>query len=370
MSFRLTDLTLSRPLRLLIAALIGLSTALFVLGVTVERAHEGAAAGLGPEGDPAREAAEHPAPPAPATTVIPHPIDASPTAGAPSATPRPATAVVPRAAVPTLTATAPPATRLPAIASVRPEGDATREAAEHPATRPLATATIRPEGDATREAGEHPATRPPATATIPPEGDATREAAERPATAQPATATIRPEGDATREAAEHPATRPPATATIRPEGDATREAAERPATAQPATATIRPEGDATREAAEHPATPSPPVAPGGSTVPPGVPSEHLFGLDLENPAVVFAVVLGWLGLGLALFFGGRPILMLISIAAGLTTLFDLGEVGHQLALGDEWVAALAIAVTVAHGALLGVVLFALTRRAHSPAPGR
>ena len=80
-------------------------------------------------------------------------------------------------------------------------------------------------------------------------------------------------------------------------------------------------------------------------------SETVLGLDLENPGVVTAIVVGWLVLLGSLFVFGRGALVVIALAALAATLLDLNEVLLQLGRGNTPVATLAVAVTVAHAAL-------------------
>lgn len=90
-------------------------------------------------------------------------------------------------------------------------------------------------------------------------------------------------------------------------------------------------------------------------------SETVLGLDLENPGVVAAIVVGWLVLLGSLFFFGRGALVVIALAALAATLLDLNEVLLQLERGNTGVATLAVAVAVAHAALCVVAGWALLR---------
>ena len=90
-------------------------------------------------------------------------------------------------------------------------------------------------------------------------------------------------------------------------------------------------------------------------------SETVLGLDLENPGVVAAIVVGWLVLLGALFVFGRGALVVIALAALAATLLDLNEVLLQIDRGNTLVATLAVAVTIAHAALCFVAGWALLR---------
>ena len=87
----------------------------------------------------------------------------------------------------------------------------------------------------------------------------------------------------------------------------------------------------------------------------------VFGLDLENPWVVGAYVVIWLGLAVALLLLGRlawVALLFITLLAGV---LDVIEVGRQWSAAHFTVATFAVLVTLAHVALVVLALFVLVR---------
>ena len=99
-------------------------------------------------------------------------------------------------------------------------------------------------------------------------------------------------------------------------------------------------------------------------------AETVMGIDIENPLVITAIVIGWLALVAGLFLLGRggfvPVLLLIALAAVVAFVFDLGEVSLQLGRGDTGLVMLAVLVALTHAAVALLVLLAL-RQARRPA---
>ncbi|HLZ56330.1 MAG TPA: hypothetical protein VKR06_05215 [Ktedonosporobacter sp.] len=90
-------------------------------------------------------------------------------------------------------------------------------------------------------------------------------------------------------------------------------------------------------------------------------TETVFGLDLENPFVVGAFVVVWLGLAVALLRLGRLAwVALLFVAIGAAVL-DVTEVGRQWAEAHLTVALFAVLVALAHMALVVLAGFILVR---------
>lgn len=126
------------------------------------------------------------------------------------------------------------------------------------------------------------------------------------------------------------------------------------------------EGSAAGEAAEKAPAPVAAAATAGEGAESTLAREQVLGVDLENPAVIAAIVVGWGVLLGALFLLGRNGLLLVALAAGAATLFDLAEVVRQLGRANGLVTLLALAVLLAHVALFGLVLWALLRARRLP----
>jgi hypothetical protein len=91
----------------------------------------------------------------------------------------------------------------------------------------------------------------------------------------------------------------------------------------------------------------------------GLPSETVFGLDLENPWWVTAFVLIWVLLIAALVRFGRIALPAVLLVAVVATVLDAGEVVRQVGEAKSLLITMAMLVTVAHVALAALVLFVL-----------
>jgi hypothetical protein len=76
--------------------------------------------------------------------------------------------------------------------------------------------------------------------------------------------------------------------------------------------------------------------------------ESLFGIDLENPVIVWSFVLVSLALAVVIFANVRPALFLAVGLGGVAALLDAREVTLQLAENNAGVAALAGATAIAH----------------------
>ena len=90
-------------------------------------------------------------------------------------------------------------------------------------------------------------------------------------------------------------------------------------------------------------------------------SEAVFGLDIENPWILAAYVVGWLALLAGLFIFGRIGFALVIAAAGVALVFDIAEVMRQAGMSDTLVAAIAVLVAVCHAAIVALAILALTR---------
>ncbi len=94
-------------------------------------------------------------------------------------------------------------------------------------------------------------------------------------------------------------------------------------------------------------------------------SETVLGINLENPWIVSAFVIGWLVLLLGLFLLGRLGLILVLLASLVSAFFDIAEVIHQIGRSNASVATIAILVATTHIAILLLAVMALMRRAPS-----
>ena len=88
--------------------------------------------------------------------------------------------------------------------------------------------------------------------------------------------------------------------------------------------------------------------------------ETVFGLPLENPWFVSALVLWWLVLAAALIRFGRITLPVVFLVAVVAIVLDVGEVMRQIGEAKSLVAAFAMLVAVVHLALAVLVLLVLT----------
>lgn len=91
----------------------------------------------------------------------------------------------------------------------------------------------------------------------------------------------------------------------------------------------------------------------------GVPSETVFGLDLENPWFVTAFVLIWVVFIAALVRFGRIALPAVVLVAVVATVLDGGEVVRQVGEAKSLLATMAVLVTVSHVALAVLALLVL-----------
>jgi len=91
----------------------------------------------------------------------------------------------------------------------------------------------------------------------------------------------------------------------------------------------------------------------------GLPSETVFGLDLENPWFVSAFALVWVVFIAALLRFGRIALPAVLLVAVVATVLDGGEVVRQIGEAKSLLASIAVLVTVAHVALAVLALLVL-----------
>ncbi len=95
----------------------------------------------------------------------------------------------------------------------------------------------------------------------------------------------------------------------------------------------------------------------------GLPSETVFGLDLENPWFVGAFVLVWLVLIAALVRFGRIAWFALLLVAIVAAVLDGGEVARKVGAANSTVATFAVLVAAAHVALAVLALLVLARKA-------
>jgi hypothetical protein len=96
-------------------------------------------------------------------------------------------------------------------------------------------------------------------------------------------------------------------------------------------------------------------------------SETVLGIAIDSPGITALAVAGWLTLIAALLRFGRRALPLVLVAAAAATVFDVGEVLHQIHESRSGLAILATFVAVGHAA---VAVLALRMLAHAPRPNR
>ncbi len=90
-------------------------------------------------------------------------------------------------------------------------------------------------------------------------------------------------------------------------------------------------------------------------------TETVLGVDLENPWVVAAFVVGWLALIIAIFAFGWRGLLAVTVAAIVALIFDIGEASMQFGMGDSLVGIIAALVAAAHSAIAVLSLWLFTR---------
>lgn len=96
-------------------------------------------------------------------------------------------------------------------------------------------------------------------------------------------------------------------------------------------------------------------------------SETVLGIAVDDPGITALAVAGWLILIAALLRFGRRALPVVLVAAGATTIFDVGEVIHQIHEARSGLAILAAFVAIGHAAVAVLVLRMLVR---APGPNR
>ena len=90
-------------------------------------------------------------------------------------------------------------------------------------------------------------------------------------------------------------------------------------------------------------------------------SETVLGIDIENPWIVGAIVVGWLLLLAALFRFTRVALGAVAVAAAASTIFDIAEVLYQVNRANTLVAIIALLVAGGHAAIAVLSVLALLR---------
>jgi hypothetical protein len=90
-------------------------------------------------------------------------------------------------------------------------------------------------------------------------------------------------------------------------------------------------------------------------------SETVFGIAIDSPGITALAVAGWLILIVALLRFGRRALPLVLVAAGAATVFDVGEVLHQIHESRSGLAILATFVAIGHAAVAVLALGTLVR---------
>jgi magnesium-transporting ATPase (P-type) len=89
--------------------------------------------------------------------------------------------------------------------------------------------------------------------------------------------------------------------------------------------------------------------------------ETIFGMNLESTQVIITIVAVWIILVAALLLFGRPVYVIISIAALIATIFDIGEVIRKLG-ENNLIAFFAIIVTLSHFVIAILSGFAYLRK--------
>ena len=96
-------------------------------------------------------------------------------------------------------------------------------------------------------------------------------------------------------------------------------------------------------------------------------SERVFGIAVDDPAVVTASALAWLVLFAAVLRFGRQVLPVVLLAAAAALVLDLGEVVRQVGEAQSGLAFLAALIAAGHGVVALLALMALVRPWRSPA---
>lgn len=95
--------------------------------------------------------------------------------------------------------------------------------------------------------------------------------------------------------------------------------------------------------------------------------ETVLGINIENPGLIAAAIIGWIVLAVALLGVGFPTLLLIIPAALAMTVFDGLEIVTQLNRGNNGLALIALCIALLHVALLiaSVTAYNQHRRANT-----
>ncbi len=92
-------------------------------------------------------------------------------------------------------------------------------------------------------------------------------------------------------------------------------------------------------------------------------NETVLGIDLENPWLTIAFVLGSLALAAALLLLGRKILPLVILIVSVATILDVREVLFQIGRANAGIAIVAAVVALTHAAVvvLGILAWRTSR---------